>query len=1514
MKSRWSADRAVGQRALLRFLQRQDRLPAAAVPSLEQKAQREGLSVPEILERDKIITEKDLAVLLATTLRLRLIDLTAYPLDPQVARELKENIATSYEVVPIRLDDGVIEVATANPLDLDALKAVEFATGKRVQAVVATRTEVLDALAHAYRLQESLELFLQHVPAENVLTLQELNDAGTDLRTIALEAELPPVVKLADLILIEGIKSRASDVHVEPATDGVIVRYRIDGILEEAFRFPKWVQSALTARLKVMAKLDITERRVPQDGRIGLRYQERVVDLRVSSLPAQHGEKITLRILDAASVVHSIERIGLAATDLQRMRDAVRRPEGLILITGPTGSGKTTTLYALLREKISPNVNIVTIENPIEYQMKGINQVEVNEKQGLTFANVLRSVLRQDPDVILVGEIRDQETAQIAFQAAQTGHLVLTTIHTNDAAAAVTRLIDLGTEPYAIASATNLIVAQRLVRRVCQSCSAPTTPSDEIRRLLHLENDGTFRCGTGCLACRQTGFVGRTGVYEVLAITPSIAKLIEAGAGEIAVRQQARAEGVKSLLEDARDKVAAGMTTPEELLRVVQVNEQGLRCPACQEEISQDYAVCPRCGLVLRATCGSCAKPLNAGWATCPYCGAKAKSEEEAETSLAAGSALGGAEQPSRRQRTYKALVVDDNPAIRDIVRLTLEHSRLGLSVITAEDGNAALELAAVERPDVVLLDLQMPGLDGLEVCRRLRSDVRTAFVPVLMLTAQAGEESSTQGFAAGTDDYMTKPFRRDDLIVRVRRMLERTYGKEAAGETPPEETASSEDAKRSPTVVGDEPGGSRVDVADEGGLERLEGTLARLMADREALAMAIQACETRLAELGARLDATADLRGETSEASPTLDDVRHMVEQMLTAREHTVAEAREAAAQARHVAEEGLRHFEENRVALARGMEGEKECAQRWQALTARVEVEAGLRAEVAAAAAQTAHQIEEVRSEVAEWREEQARAVTEVRSEARGAQRAAEEALRRLQEGATELAARVGELAGLQGAIDAVTADQRQTVYQVEDVRNVMAQWRKEQTRVVWEVRSEAQGVQQAAEEGLRRLQERATELAARVGELAGLQGAIDAVTADQRQTAHQVEEVRGAIAQWREEQTRAVEDARGEAGGAQQAAEETLRRLHEGAAELGVRVGELAGLQGAIDAVAADQRQTVHQVEEVRGAIAQWREEQTRAVWEVRSEAQGVPQVAEESLRRLQEGATELAARVGELAGLQGAIDAVAADQRQTVHQVEEVRNVIAEWREEQGRLASAVQAGGMSVSGGGQDTLLKFIDGCEVQLTEFAARLDADAALRSKVAAAAATTTVRQFDELGAAIEQLRQEQAQTVAVARAEAAEAGLAAARAVSRLEEIVTDAENQRGALAEIRTAIESLRADQVTLRSAAEGPRASLTALADTAAGVGDVLLGVRGMLIDCVRRQVEALKSGAPWTPGIRRALSLLVDSMLAAVVAPALRRLLGSSDATSAADATSVFDPPPDAQSPDEPSAEALFADV
>jgi type IV pilus assembly protein PilB len=494
---------------------------------------------------------------------------------------------------------------------------------------------------------------------------------------------------------------------------------------------------------------------VPQDGRIQVRYQNRTIDFRVSTLPMQHGEKVTMRILDATRALISLDRLGLSATDQQRLRDAASKPQGLILVTGPTGSGKTTTLYALIRAIRSTTTNLITIENPVEYQLKGINKVDINEKQGLTFASVLRSVLRQDPDVILVGEIRDQETARIAFQAAQTGHLVLSTLHTNDSAATVTRLIDLGIEPYVISSSVNLIMAQRLARRVCQSCGVPSDPSAEAVQALRVPaSHPGYRRGEGCPACRHSGYAGRVGIYEIVPISGTIARMIESGAAESAIRQQARTEGFSTLTQDAIEKMTTGMTTGDEILRVVQIASAETQCDACHRSYAD-------------------------GQPKCPHCGAVPGAGEAADAASA------------RPARSFKALVVDDNADIRTIVRTVLQAANLGLTVVTAQDGIEAIELATIERPDVVILDISMPDMDGFEVCRRLRADVRTAFVPVLMLTANGGEAHVTTGFGVGADDYVVKPFRREELVARVRRMLERTYGKDAVPSVTPASTAT---------------------------------------------------------------------------------------------------------------------------------------------------------------------------------------------------------------------------------------------------------------------------------------------------------------------------------------------------------------------------------------------------------------------------------------------------------------------------------------------------------------------------------------------------------------------------------------------------------------------------------------------------------------------------------------------------------------------------------------------------
>jgi len=766
-----------GDAALLRFLARAGLLTSTIAQEIEADLSDDtGTPVIDRLTRKGLVGEEDLAMALAKGLRVPFVNLPALALDSAVTALVRKELAMQHQVIPLGVQDQTLTIATANPLDRGAMRAVEFATGKRVQLAVATQTGVRDALAHAYQLDDSLNAYLQGVPDEPEASLAEQQEEdATDVRDVLRESKQAPVVKLSNLILMEGLRTRASDIHVEAELSAVRVRYRIDGMLEESLRLPKWVQDPLVARFKVLAKLDITERRVPQDGRINVRYRESSIDLRVSSLPTQFGEKVTMRVLDASGAPKGLDRFDMPARDLKCIRHAITRPEGMILVTGPTGSGKSTTLYGMIAEVISPTRNIVTIENPIEYQIAGVNQVEINEKQGLTFAGTLRSILRQDPDVILVGEIRDAETAQIAMRAAQTGHLVLSTLHTNDAVATITRLIDLGIEPHVLASTLHLIIAQRLVRRVCTQCAEPDEPSpEELRALQIFGTDNQFRRGRGCSACRKTGYSGRVGVFEVLAITPQMVRLIETKATESAVRTQARADGTALLAMHAAARVSAGMTTAEEVLRAVDVESTGKHCPSCDRAVEDNFAVCPHCATPLQSNCTNCNKHLEKEWHICPYCSTPVKQPVATPSAPAPDIAL---ERAPASPREYKVLVVDDHADIRRLVSFTLEHSGLPISVLTAADGNEALELAQSAPPDVILLDIMMPGKDGFEVCEQLRSNVKTAFIPILMVTARDDASSRTRGFLVGTDDYVAKPFERAELVARVRRIIERTYG-----------------------------------------------------------------------------------------------------------------------------------------------------------------------------------------------------------------------------------------------------------------------------------------------------------------------------------------------------------------------------------------------------------------------------------------------------------------------------------------------------------------------------------------------------------------------------------------------------------------------------------------------------------------------------------------------------------------------------------------------------------------
>ena len=594
---------------------------------------RTGERLGAVLVRLNLATERQIAKALAYQLGFPYLNLSENPPDPAIVTLIAKDVALKRSCVAIRLEKNLLTVAMADPLLFSLVQDLEFQTGYRIKQVVATRADILESIGSGYPDKALIRTGAAAVPVARAQREERASEAlikrEDDHEPIAglrERSEAAPIIDLVDLVVKSAIKAGASDVHVEPMEKGVLIRHRLDGLLKEVMDLPKWVHEGLIARLKIMAGMDIAEKRLPQDGRVRVASDEgKDIDFRASTLRTLHGEKMVLRVLDQNRGVPPIEELGFSAGAFADLKSFLKFQHGMILVVGPTGSGKTTTLCSALMSMQSERTNIITIEDPIEYQLPGINQTQTNEKIKLTFSSALRSILRQDPDVILVGEIRDQETARIAMQAAQTGHLVLSTLHTDDAPSVMTRLSDIGVEPYVIASATIGVVAQRLVRRLCSSCRRQYTPTSETLRALNISDADAanipFYRPVGCDACHQTGYKGRIGIYEVMKITDRLRRMIAQRASEDAIREVAQSSGMLTLGDDALAKVKAGVTTAEELLRVVtEVREMRSVCPGCSGPVALDFVACPNCGRRLSGACPGCGRGLQPGWTFCPYC------------------------------------------------------------------------------------------------------------------------------------------------------------------------------------------------------------------------------------------------------------------------------------------------------------------------------------------------------------------------------------------------------------------------------------------------------------------------------------------------------------------------------------------------------------------------------------------------------------------------------------------------------------------------------------------------------------------------------------------------------------------------------------------------------------------------------------------------------------------------------------------------------------------------------
>jgi type IV pilus assembly protein PilB len=544
--------------------------------ALEKQKQLGGhKQLGDLLVSMGAITERDRVRALGEHWGVDYTDLSEQQVDPAIATLISQDLARRYKVIPLSVDGNRLRLAMKNPLDIFATDEIRLITGKEVDPVIATEEDILTAIQNSYRNSgQDMENVLKDFE-DDVALDQKRPDQELSVEEQLKQSEEAPVVKLANMVIARGVLEKASDIHIEPTRETVKVRYRIDGILIDGILIPKNAQASLTSRIKIMAEMDIAEKRVPQDGRISMLVEGRPYDFRVSTLPAVYGEKIVMRILDKSNISVGLHKLGLLPHTFEMFESMLMRTYGIILVTGPTGSGKSTTLYSCLSKVCSGEKNILTIEDPVEYELAGITQVGVNNRAGMTFAAGLRSMLRQDPDIVMVGEMRDQETAMIAIEAALTGHLVFSTLHTNDAPGAVARLMDMGVEPFLIASATVGVMAQRLLRRVCDKCKHPyEPPRDAIKRLgMNIEeiekSRVTFFRGRGCEICKGTGYKGRVGCYELMPVTDKVRELILAHASSYAIREAAIEAGMKTLKEDAMEKILLGVTTLEESLRVI---------------------------------------------------------------------------------------------------------------------------------------------------------------------------------------------------------------------------------------------------------------------------------------------------------------------------------------------------------------------------------------------------------------------------------------------------------------------------------------------------------------------------------------------------------------------------------------------------------------------------------------------------------------------------------------------------------------------------------------------------------------------------------------------------------------------------------------------------------------------------------------------------------------------------------------------------------------------------------
>lgn len=597
----------------------------------EQKKSKKRLG--ELIVAMNIASETEIAQALSSQLGYPFVELTQEKIDPEAVAIIDEIMAKQDMVFPYAINEDSAFIAMSDPLSFSTIDDIRFRTGFKINPVIATASDILRAIEKHYHTVSSLDDLVLELGKPLSFQLVSVDEPTRNITELKKKGEAPPIVRTVNAIFSNAINSMASDIHIEPQKNIVIVRNRIDGILKKVLELPKWVHQSVVSRVKIMSSLDISDKRRPQDGRIKVQVVNSEIDLRVSTLPTRFGEKVEIRLLNSKDGLKPIGEIGFNKKDLKKVKLAIESPQGVILLTGPTGSGKSTSLYSFLRQINKDSVNIVTLEDPIEYELTGISQVQVNEKAGLSFAAGLRSILRQDPDVIMVGEMRDQETAEIAMKASLTGHLVFSTLHTNDVVSTISRLVDIGIPHYLIASSVTAIISQRLVRAICPECKEGYTPSEleceEMDIPLKSREKTVLYKGKGCKACSNSGYSGRISIFEILIMNQELRKLVAEGETESVIEEAARKSGMAPLWHDGIDKVLEGMTTVEEIVRVAK-RKEGYRlvCSSCGGKGRLDYHICPYCGHKREDICPSCERSIEEDWLYCPHCTNPLKKED----------------------------------------------------------------------------------------------------------------------------------------------------------------------------------------------------------------------------------------------------------------------------------------------------------------------------------------------------------------------------------------------------------------------------------------------------------------------------------------------------------------------------------------------------------------------------------------------------------------------------------------------------------------------------------------------------------------------------------------------------------------------------------------------------------------------------------------------------------------------------------------------------------------------